>query len=72
MTSRSGRTLADELEHFVFRHAAAGEADGLAVGFEQVGTDLAAEFFGLVVAAEDQDLAAVGLAAGQAGRRVDR
>jgi hypothetical protein len=59
MISSSGRTLADELEDFVFRHAAAGEADGPAVALEQLCGDLAAQFLRLVVATEDQDLLAV-------------
>ena len=63
-----GADVADQLEHLVLRHAAAGEADGVAVGLEQVGGDLPAELLGLVVAAEDQDVLAVARRRGAGGR----
>jgi hypothetical protein len=55
--------LADELEDFIVGNAAAGEEDGVAFGFEEVGADLAAQLFGLIVAADDEDFAAVGIVA---------
>jgi hypothetical protein len=59
--------VADQFKHFVIGHPTAGEADGPAVDFEQVGAELAAEFFGLGVPAEDQSFFAVGFTAGQLG-----
>ena len=63
-----GALLADELENFIVSHAAAGETDHPAVGFEEIGGDLAAELFRLGVAAEDEGVAAVGRFALEARR----
>ena len=47
-----------------------GNSYGVAIGFEEVGADLAAEFFGFGVAAEDEDFLAVGFLAGELGREL--
>jgi len=66
-----GADFADEFKHFIIGDAAAGKADGVTARLEEVGADLAAQFLGLIIAAEYEDgFAIVGGAGQEAGELV--